>query len=225
MKYLYLSLVCVFVSCASQELKQDAVELQEISFLALGDSYTIGEGVEKTERWPNQFVSIAKEKGVLFSEPDVVAKTGWKTYDLLSAIQKKKTTKKYDFITLLIGVNNQYNALPLEIFKEGLDSILFEINNFKKANATVLIISIPDWGVTPYAKSFEPNKISQEIDVYNALLESFAKDNGFPFVDVTTISRRTSEEGEFLTSDSLHPSSKMYEAWAKKIFDSYSKKK
>ena len=94
------------------------------SFIALGDSYTIGEGVNENERWPNQFVDVAYENGVDFDQPIIIAETGWKTYDLLNAINQTNFTKKYDYVSLLIGVNNQFNSRPIDEFEQDLNDLM-----------------------------------------------------------------------------------------------------
>ena len=102
------------------------------SFIALGDSYTIGEGVNEDERWPNQFVDVAYENGVDFDQPMIIAETGWKTYDLLNAINQTNFSKKYDYISLLIGVNNQFNSRPIDEFEEDLNKLMGEMKRIKK---------------------------------------------------------------------------------------------
>ena len=116
------------------------------SFIALGDSYTIGEGVNENERWPNQFVDVAYENGVDFDQPLIIAQTGWKTYDLLNAINQTSFTKKYDYVSLLIGVNNQFNSRPIDEFEEDLNKLMEEMKKIKKNDGSIIIISIPDWG-------------------------------------------------------------------------------
>ena len=189
------------------------------SFLALGDSYTIGEGVNGDQRWPNQFVDVANYNGIQIDQPIIIAETGWKTYDLLNAIKQTNFTKKYDYISLLIGVNNQFNSRPINEFKDDLDKLLTKINNLKKKDGSVLIISIPDWGSSPYGENMDRNQISTEINTFNNSLKSFANINGLKYVDVTEISRRAINEPNLITDDNLHPSGVMYLEWAKKIFN------
>jgi len=189
------------------------------SFLALGDSYTIGEGVNEEERWPNQFVQVAYENGVDFLTPRIIAMTGWKTYDLINGIESSNFEKKYDYVSLLIGVNNQFNSRSINEFEDDLDKLLIKINNLKKKDGSVLIISIPDWGSSPYGENMDRNQISTEINTFNNSLKSFANINSLKYVDVTEISRRAINEPNLITSDNLHPSGLMYLEWAKKIFN------
>ena len=190
-----------------------------LSLLALGDSYTIGEGVNEEERWPNQFVQVAYENGIDFLTPRIIAMTGWKTYDLINEIESSNFEKKYDYVSLLIGVNNQFNSRSINEFEDDLDKLLIKINNLKKKDGSVLIVSIPDWGSSPYGENMDRNQISTEINTFNNSLKSFANINGLKYVDVTEISRRAINEPNLITSDNLHPSGLMYLEWAKKIFN------
>ena len=189
------------------------------SFIALGDSYTIGEGVNEDERWPNQFIDFAYENGIEFDQPVIIAETGWKTFDLINAINQTNFTKKYDYISLLIGVNNQFNSMPIDEFEEDLNKLINEMKSIKKNDGSIVIISIPDWGYTPYGESSDMGDISEQINLFNSSLRKFAYTNGLKYVDVTQISRRGINEPELITKDSLHPSGIMYLEWAKKIYN------
>ena len=189
------------------------------SFIALGDSYTIGEGVNEDERWPNQFVDVAYESGVDFDQPMIIAETGWKTYDLLNAIDQTNFTKKYDYISLLIGVNNQFNSRPIDEFEEDLNKLMDEMKRIKKNDGSIIIISIPDWGYSPFGESSDMSDISEQINLFNSSLRKFATTNGLKYVDVTEISRRGINEPDLITNDNLHPSGIMYLEWAKKIYN------
>ena len=189
------------------------------SFIALGDSYTIGEGVNEDERWPNQFVDVAYENGVDFDQPMIIAETGWKTYDLLNAINQTNFSKKYDYISLLIGVNNQFNSRPIDEFEEDLNKLMDEMKRIKKNDGSIIIISIPDWGYTPFGESSDMSDISEQINLFNSSLRKLASTNGVKYVDVTEISRRGINEPDLITNDNLHPSGIMYLEWAKKIYN------
>ena len=202
----------------NQELNSIISNQGPLTLLALGDSYTIGEGVNEEERWPNQFVKVAYENGIDFLTPRIIAMTGWKTYDLINGIESSNFEKKYDYVALLIGVNNQFNSRSINEFEDDLDKLLIKINNLKKKDGSVLIISIPDWGSSPYGENIDRNEISNEINTFNNSLKSFANINGLKYVDVTEISRRAINEPNLITSDNLHPSGLMYLEWAKKIF-------
>ena len=203
----------------NQDLNSIISNENPLSLLALGDSYTIGEGVNEEERWPNQFVQVAYENGIDFLTPRIIAMTGWKTYDLINEIESSNFEKKYDYVSLLIGVNNQFNSRSINEFEDDLDKLLTKINNLKKKDGSVLIISIPDWGSSPFGENMDRNQISTEINSFNNSLKSFANINGLKYVDVTEISRRAINEPNLITSDNLHPSGLMYLEWAKKIFN------
>ena len=203
----------------NQELNSIISNESPLSLLALGDSYTIGEGVNEEERWPNQFIQVAYENGVDFLTPRIIAMTGWKTYDLINEIESSNFEIKYDYVSLLIGVNNQFNSRSINEFEDDLDKLLIKINNLKKKDGSVLIISIPDWGSSPFGENMDRNQISTEINSFNNSLKSFANINGLKYVDVTEISRRAINEPNLITSDNLHPSGLMYLEWAKKIFN------
>ena len=202
----------------NQELNSIISNEGPLTLLALGDSYTIGEGVNEEERWPNQFVKVAYENGIDFLTPRIIAMTGWKTYDLINGIESSNFEKKYDYVALLIGVNNQFNSRSINEFEDDLDKLLIKINNLKKKDGSVLIISIPDWGSSPYGENMDRNQISTEINTFNNSLKSFANNNGLDYVDVTEISRRAINEPNLIAVDNLHPSGIMYLEWAKKIF-------
>ena len=189
------------------------------SFIALGDSYTIGEGVNEDERWPNQFVNVANENGIDFDQPEIIAESGWKTYDLLNAINQTSFTKKYDYISLLIGVNNQFNSRPINEFEEDLNKLIDKMNGIRKNDGSIIIISIPDWGFSPYGESSDMSDISEQIDLFNNSLRKFATNNNLKYVDVTEISRRGLNEPNLIAGDNLHPSEKMYLEWANKIYN------
>ena len=238
---IFLSIFLLSASCETQnssddqiitnDIEKDNSKLNEIdiinssvskfSFLALGDSYTIGEGVEESKRWPNQFIKIAYDKGLYFEKPKIIAKTVWKTYDLLNAINKTNFTKKYDYVSLLIGVNNQFNSRSIYEFEEDLNKIMDKIDILTKNNGSTIIISIPDWGYTPFAESYNRDTISYEINIFNKSLKNFADKNDIKYVDVTEISRKTLNEDDLLASDSLHPNGLMYFEWAKKIYEKW----
>lgn len=215
----------------TNDIEKDNSKLNEIdrinssvskfSFLALGDSYTIGEGVKESKRWPNQFIEIAYEKGLYFEKPEIIAQAGWKTYDLLNAINETNFTKKYDYVSLLIGVNNQFNSRSIYEFEEDLNKIMDKIDILTKNNGSTIIISIPDWGYTPFAESYNRDTISYEINLFNKSLKNFADKNDIKYVDVTEISRKTLNEDDLLASDNLHPNGLMYLEWAKKIYEKW----
>jgi acyl-CoA thioesterase I len=188
------------------ETELDPVNLR---FLALGDSYTIGQGVSPQERWPEQLVdSLGWQVDSLL----VLARTGWTTSNLLGAVSEIDP-KSFDLVTLLIGVNNQYRGLGLEFFTAEFDSLLQLSILYAGSKDRVITISIPDWGYTPFGASRQEG-VSRDINVYNEYIETKSKEMGVSHVNITEISR--SELGT-LAPDDLHPSADQYALWVKEL--------
>lgn len=185
------------------------------TYLALGDSYTIGESVSENERYPMQLISRINEHGYSIQKPKIIAKTGWTTDELKSAIDKEGIYgQTFDMVSLLIGVNNQYRGRDVEIYRKefaGLldDAIRFAGNNVKN----VFVISIPDWGVTPFGKKSNKPEISKNIDKYNAVNKEETVSKGVRYVDITPESRNADQDNSLIAKDGLHPSAKMYSEW------------
>ena len=197
----------------------ESISQNNLSFLALGDSYTIGESVIEEERWPNQMVDIALNENVMFDQPDIIAKTGWRTEQLIDTLNKINFIKKFDYVSLMIGVNNQYSLKPIETFRLDLIKLLDMSIGYSIKRENVVLISIPDWGVTPFAEGYDRNRIKEEIDQFNSVIRDIANTNNILYVDVTEISRRAITEKDLIANDSLHPSGKMYKEWAEKIYN------
>ncbi|MER3498539.1 MAG: lysophospholipase [Chitinophagaceae bacterium] len=190
------------------------------SYLALGDSYTIGEAVESNKNFPHQLVEILKQKGFDFAEPEIIAKTGWTTDELQVAILKHELHPPYDLVTLLIGVNNQYRGRSAEEYSAEFESLLKQAIQFAgEKNDHVIVLSIPDWGVTPYAEGRDRKKIAEEIDEFNRVNQMISKNYGVHYLDITPGTREAENDHSFLTTDGLHPSAKEYKRWAEKIAD------
>ncbi|XZE19243.1 SGNH/GDSL hydrolase family protein [Pirellulaceae bacterium SH449] len=189
------------------------------SVLALGDSYTIGEGVPEKGRWPVQLVQKLNEKGRKFTAPKIVAKTGWTTDELQAAIAETELAEQYDWVTLLIGVNNQYRGRDVEEYRRQFQALLQVA--IKKAGDNprrVVVLSIPDWGVTPFAtkRGRDPKLIAEQIDQFNSINHDESKKGMVHYVDITPMTREAANQPEkFLVADELHPSTEMYEKWAK----------
>lgn len=190
------------------------------TYLALGDSYTIGEQVPIFESFPYQTVQKLRASGNEFQvgAPEIVAKTGWTTDELASAITQTVFLPAYDFVSLLIGVNNQYRGRAVDEFENEFEGLLKLAIQFAGGAAkNVFVISIPDWGVTPFAKDREIIKIAEEIDAYNITCERMATAYKTNFISITEFQRIDAKNPEFLASDGLHPSGKEYEKWATKL--------
>ena len=188
------------------------------SYLALGDSYTIGEGVDENDRWPNQLVEQLKLDKYFLDEPVIIAKTGWTTDELDAAIIDENITETYDLVTLLIGVNDQYRGRPVANFRIHFIELLSKAIVLAKNNPeNVIVVSIPDWGVSPYASNFDRVKISNEIDNFNKVKKEETLNRNAKFVDITAISRLALNNDEFFVSDRLHFSGEMYGLWVAEI--------
>lgn len=190
------------------------------SWLALGDSYTIGEAVPLHESFPYQALQMIRKAGTHFHAPEIVAKTGWTTAELAEHLLHIKLNDQYDFVTLLIGVNNQYRELLPEDYKTDLEFLLKKALHFTGNNPErVIVISIPDWGTTPFAKGRNRKKIAAEIDDYNTAKRSLAEKYGVHFTDITASQRADGNEADFIAADKLHPSAKEYIKWARQVAD------
>ncbi len=187
------------------------------SMLCLGDSYTIGEAVPEEARFPNQAIEILKEKGFAFEKPRIIAKTGWTTDELANAIVEDKPGGKYDVVTLLIGVNNQYRSRDKENYRQEFTALLHTAIAFSETGKKgVFVISIPDWGVTPFAEkdSRSAKEIGAQIDAFNAIGKEVALANGVHFIEITKESRKAATHASLIAEDGLHPSAEMYKHWA-----------
>lgn len=185
----------------------------EPKFLALGDSYTIGESVAESERWPNQLAAKLK-----IPQPKIIATTGWRTDNLKDAIDAASLKPEYDLVSLLIGVNNQYQGKPIEVYEREFEELLqtaIKLAKGKKKN--VFVVSIPDYGFTPFGKA-KQEKISEELDQYNAINKHIAAKYGVKYFNITEISRKGFEDAELVATDGLHPSGKMYGQWVELIY-------
>ena len=183
--------------------------------LSLGDSYTIGEGVALHESFPYQTIQLLRSKGLHFHAPEIVAETGWTSFELAAHLLHTQLNEQYDFVTLLIGVNNQYRGLQIKEFKTDFEFLLKKALHFAGNNIDrVMVLSIPDWGVTPFAKNRDAAIISSEIDQYNNVCENLAKQYNICFVDITASTRLAKEDSSILAKDELHYSGKEMRDWA-----------
>ncbi len=190
------------------------------SYLALGDSYTIGEQVRIDDSFPYQTVQLLRARGFSFSAPEIVAVTGFTTDELNKLIDETKLLHQYDFVSLLIGVNNQYRGRTADNFKEEFEGLLQKAIKFSGIKPQhVFVLSIPDWGVTPFAADRDKEKITHEIDAFNKICKSVSKKYKTHFIDITSSQRKDGHKDEFLAGDKLHPSGKEYAKWAALLSD------
>jgi lysophospholipase L1-like esterase len=193
------------------------------TYLALGDSYTIGEAVQLQQSFPYQTVQLMRKKGYNFMAPEIIAKTGWTTDELSDEMKQYEFLAKYDFVTLLIGVNNQYRGRQVIEYKEQFEELLkkaIELAHGKKDH--VLVISIPDWSATPFASNSDTQKISKEIEVFNGVNKALSIQYKVQYIDITPASKEAREYPALVADDKLHPSSIAYSKWAEKIADAIS---
>lgn len=189
--------------------------MQTIRFLALGDSYTIGESVSESERWPSQLAKLL-ERDDIQPEVTIVARTGWTTDELWQGIQDTEIEPPYDLVSLLIGVNNQYRGYDIDQYREQFSFLLNKAIEYAGGNPDrVLVLSIPDWGVTPFAAGRDREKIAKEIGAFNAVNREESEKAGVHYVDVMPGSRQAMNDSALIASDGLHPSGRMYSEWAR----------
>ena len=187
---------------------------QPFRYLALGDSYTIGESVAESERWPVQLAAALRNKNIAINDPEIIAKTGWTTGELKTGIADAQPAGPYDLVTLLIGVNNQYRGLSQEAYREEFVGLLETAVTFANNNPTdVIVVSIPDWGATPFAHRQDREAIGAEIDAFNATNRNATEQAGAHYIDITPISRKALTDASLTAEDFLHPSGEMYAEW------------
>jgi lysophospholipase L1-like esterase len=188
----------------------------ELRYLALGDSYTIGEGVPESGRWPVQLARALRDDGIPLTDPRIIARTGWTTDELDAAIDAAHPLAEYDLVSLLIGVNNQYRGRSVDEYRAQFTGLLERAIGFAQGRRErVLVLSIPDWGVTPFAREAarDVERIAIEIDAFNAAAQEVCRARGVTFVDITPVSRAHGAEPRMLAEDGLHPSATMYNEW------------
>lgn len=187
------------------------------SFLSLGDSYTIGESVPEKDRWSVQLAELLRQNGADVSNPTIIARTGWTTAELQTAIKASGNTNTYDLVSLLIGVNNQYRGQSLSTYRTEFKELLQTATHFAKDKPSrVFVLSIPDWGKSPFAQGRDQQKIATEIDAFNLVAKEECQKAGIVFVDITSISRQNANDVSQFADDGLHYSGKQMRLWADK---------
>jgi lysophospholipase L1-like esterase len=188
-----------------------------LTYLALGDSYTVGHNVTQDQSYPYQLTELLKAKGLNINPPRIIAKTGWTTSELQQGIELANDTNTYDIVTLLIGVNNEYRGQPVETYRTEFRRLLQTAVTFAGGNLKhVFVISIPDWGVTPFGHQ-DPrgaDAIADEIDEFNAINREETAKAGISYTNVTSGSKKAAKDLSLIAADGLHPSGKMYKEWA-----------
>lgn len=187
-----------------------------LPYLALGDSYTIGEGVPDTDRWPAQLARALREDGIDLAPPRIIATTGWTTDELAKAIAADSPQAHFAFVTLGIGVNDQYRGRSVAEYRENLARLLdTAVRLADRRSDRVMMLSIPDWGITPFAadEGRDATRVAHEIDEYNAAARALCEARRIAFVDITPASRDGGGDAHLLVADRLHPSAAMYARW------------
>lgn len=191
------------------------LSMSQKTYLALGDSYTIGEGLPLEDSWPFQLVEILNKNDFEYVSPEIIAKTGWRTDELIEAIDEKlDKSQQFDLVSLLIGVNNQYQEKSLSKYKREFKSLLKKaITSSKYGNKSVFVVSIPDYGVTPFA--IEKNKTNAIKDLleYNAYARQLCDEYHVPYYDITALSADLGKSEMMLIEDKLHPNEQQYKSW------------
>ena len=199
-------------------MMQNSTAQKTLRFLALGDSYTIGESVPVYQSFPYQTVQLLRKKGMAVHAAEIVAKTGWTTDELMAGIDKTLFEKEYDIVTLLIGVNNQYRGKPADAYAIEFETLLNKAIAFAAGKKKqVFVLSIPDWGATPFAEGRDRKKIATEIDVFNSINKKITESRGITYISITAGTREAASNPQLVAKDGLHPSGDDYARWAEKL--------
>ena len=187
-----------------------------MNYLALGDSYSIGEGVAAEARWPMQLAHALRGEGIALADPDIIAATGWTTDELDTAIDAAQPAAGYDLVSLLVGVNNQYRGRGLDEYRHQFAALLERaIALAGDRHERVLVLSIPDWGATRFGRDCGRDlvAVAHELDAFNAVARDICAAHGVAFVDITAVSRERGADAAMLADDGLHPSAAMHARW------------
>lgn len=212
---LLVSVAAAIAACSSAPVRDPAGSMR---YLALGDSYTIGEGVAADARWPERLAEALRAEGIALADPRVIATTGWTTDELAAAIDAEAPPHDFAFVSLLVGVNNQYRGRGVDGYAREFEDLLRRSIGFAGGRADrVLVLSIPDWGATRFgqASGRDLGRVARELDAYNAAARAICARHGVAFVDITTASRALGLQPGMLADDGLHPSAAMHAEWTR----------
>ncbi len=214
----------LIMSCNNQDIinngQEDNSAITPIKYLALGDSYTIGESVKEQERYPVQLVAALNKDGLSVEKPKIIARTGWTTDELQDAIQKENIKDTFGLVSLLIGVNNQFRNYSLAQYQIEFDSLLRQAIRFAGGKKEkVFVISIPDYGFTPFGQKRNAAKITEGIDVFNATNQVITDSYGISYFNITPISRQGISQPSLVATDELHPSGEQYLLWVNSFYN------
>lgn len=203
------------------EFMEDTISF---TYLALGDSYTIGQNVAVEQRWPIQLKDVLKDNGIVLDTVEIIAQTGWTTANLISAIENKSFESSFDMVSLLIGVNNQYQGKSITEYSREFESLLNMAIGLAGGNRDkVFVLSIPDYSVTPFAAHSDTAKIRRELMDFNGVNKKIALEYEIAYFDITPISQKAKNDATLLADDGLHPSGKMYREWVDLIYTDITK--
>ncbi len=215
------TLIALFI-CSLMACKHESLEMintlpptipDTLSYLALGDSYTIGQGVSPNESYPNLLADTLGQLGIPMHKPQIIAQTGWTTANLITAINNAQINTTFDFVSLLIGVNNQYQHKPITEYQQQFEQLLQKAIVFANNDTSkVVVLSIPDYGYTPFGQANQAT-ISAQIAEFNAINKAIANVYGVQYFDITPISQQALLQPNLVATDELHPSGVMYKQW------------
>ena len=209
-------LLCTFICCDMNGT--EPMETEPLRYLALGDSYTIGESVDEELRWPVQLVAKLNERDSNYADPQLIARTGWTTNELQTAIGEANLEGPFDLVSLLIGVNNQFRGYDFAQYEKEFVALLEQAIDFAGGEVDkVFVVSIPDYGLTPFGSRYNPEKVARELDEYNAYAQAQAEARRVRFYNITPISREAGEDPDLIAGDNLHPSGEMYRRWVEEV--------
>ena len=208
-KFFIIPFFIIFIFSCNQEKE---IDISHLKYLALGDSYTIGEGINFNGSYPKQIVNEIS----FIDSVTVIAKTGWTTNELIDTLSKSNI-EKFDVVSLLIGVNNQFRGYQFDKYVMEFENLLIRALSYSKYKKNVFVLSIPDYGITPFGKIRGQERIYNEINSYNDINRLMAEKYNVMYFDITEISRKAENDSTLLAEDKLHPSKKMYEMWVEKL--------
>ena len=230
MRLIYLFILIFGIISCQQAINEEIVtpktiftpkDSTSISWLALGDSYTIGQGVNQADRFPAQTLALLKTKYIRTQRLTYVAKTGWTSYDLLKSMAEQNL-EGHDFVSLLIGVNDQYQGIDTSIYRKNFTVILNRaIELMGGDQGRVVVLSIPDYSDTPIGRQLDTLKIKKEIDLFNGINKKIAMENKCQYLNITEIGRNAKNNSEWVAFDGLHPSALAYRKWSELIYATF----
>lgn len=211
---IFLSLIIIYSCGSTDQNMTNNKPPRPLTYLALGDSYTIGEKVDPSDRFPSIIVEKLRAEKISIEDPKIVAITGWTTDELSAAIDKENLDDTWDIVSLLIGVNNQYRGYPKEQYEREFNDLLNRAINFAGGYKThVVVLSIPDYGYTPFGQTKDPEKISKELKEYNQYAQKLCTDKNILYLNITPFTEEGLSNPDYVAEDGLHPSGLMYRKW------------